>query len=150
MRGTRLTFGALLLVVACAPSGSEPLPAATTSPVTSSAASEDVLPAPGSGCADVVGAEITPTGDTYTVVATVRSADTGWDKYADRWEVRTLDGEVLGVRELAHPHETEQPFTRSLTGVMIPEGADEVQLWARDSVEGFCGRPFTVPVPGRP
>lgn len=67
------------------------------------------------------------------------SADTGWDKYADSWEVRTAEGAVLSVRALTHPHENEQPFTRSLSGVLIPERVSQVIIAAHDSVAGFCG-----------
>jgi hypothetical protein len=74
----------------------------------------------------------------------VRHVDEGWDHYADRWEVLSPDGEVLGVRELLHPHVDEQPFTRSLTGVAIPEGVDEVEVRARDSVHGFGGATMRV------
>lgn len=103
--------------------------------------------APREGCADVIAADIASAGSGYQVSATVSSADTGWDKYADAWVVRTLDGEVLGTRELAHPHVDEQPFTRSLGGVEIPEGVDRVEVAARDSVEGFCGETVVVEVP---
>lgn len=99
------------------------------------------------GCADVVDVSLTAEGQEWTVSATVSSADTGWDKYADAWEVRTPDGVVLGERVLAHPHENEQPFTRSLNGVAIPDGVDSVVVAAHDSVAGFCGREFTVEVP---
>jgi len=75
---------------------------------------------------------------------TVRHADEGWDHYADRWEVLTLDGDVLGVRELLHPHEDEQPFTRSLSNVEIPEGVSEVTVRARDSVHQYGGKEITV------
>lgn len=97
-------------------------------------------------CADVVDARLSRTGDAHRIDVTVRSGDTGWDKYADAWVVRTLDGEVLGERVLAHPHETEQPFTRSLSGVIIPDGVAEVEVAARDSVNGFCGETLTVAV----
>jgi hypothetical protein len=100
-------------------------------------------------CAEVIAATADSSGDgTYRFSATVRSGDTGWDKYADAWEVRSRDGEVLGVRELAHPHETEQPFTRSLSGVEIPDGTTEVVLAARDSVNGFCGAEYTLALEG--
>lgn len=123
------------------------VPAATAASTTT-AASADGEPV-GDGCAHVIGGSVEPLADgTYRVEATVRSADTGWDKYADAWEVRTTDGTVLGVRELLHPHETEQPFTRSLSAVEIPEGVDEVVLAARDSVEGFCGETYRVPLEG--
>jgi hypothetical protein len=75
---------------------------------------------------------------------TVRHADDGWDHYADGWEVRTLDGEILAVRELLHPHDDEQPFTRSLTNVKIPDGVNEVVIRARDSVHEYGGREITV------
>jgi hypothetical protein len=102
-----------------------------------------------SGCADVIEATLEPSGDGYRVSATILSRDTGWEKYADAWEVRTPDGTVLGTRILAHPHVDEQPFTRSLDGVVIPTGATDVEIAARDLVAGFCGETFTAAVPGR-
>ena len=101
------------------------------------------------GCADVINAAVERTGDRFVVTATVQSADTGWDRYADAWEVRTPDGGVLGVRALAHPHVDEQPFTRALTDVEIPEAVTIVEIAARDSVVGFCGATVLVAVPGR-
>ncbi len=104
-------------------------------------------PAAPSGCADVVEAEAVATGDgTYSFSATVRSADTGWDKYADAWQVLGPDGEVLGTRELLHPHVDEQPFTRSLAGVEVPGDVAEVTVRARDSVAGWCGAEVQVAV----
>ena len=101
------------------------------------------------GCADVVGVEVKSAGDRFVVSATVRSADTGWDRYADAWEIRSPDGEVIGTRVLAHPHVDEQPFTRSLSDVEIPGDVTSVEIAARDSVVGYCGLTATVPVPGR-
>jgi len=101
-------------------------------------------------CADVENAEITAeAGGTFQFDVTVRSAETGWDKYADAWEVRGPDGTVLGTRILAHPHVDEQPFTRSLSGVTIPEEITQVEVAARDLVEGFCGATMGVRIPGR-
>jgi hypothetical protein len=99
------------------------------------------------GCAHVVAATIERTGDNFTVSATVGSADMGWEKYADAFEVRAPDGTVLGTRILAHPHVDEQPFTRSLTGVEIPAGTTEVTVAARDLVVGFCGEVVVLSVP---
>ena len=99
------------------------------------------------GCADVVDAAVEPSGDRFVVTATIQSADTGWDRYADAWEVRTTDGDVLGTRVLAHPHVDEQPFTRSLNDVEIPAAVTSVEIAARDSVVGFCGTTVTVAVP---
>ena len=80
---------------------------------------------------------------------TVRHADAGWSHYADRWEVLSPDGEVLATRVLAHPHDNEQPFTRSLTNVSIPEGLRQVTVRARDSMHGYGGDEVVVDLPGR-
>jgi len=97
------------------------------------------------GCADVIAAAAERgVSGAWTFSATVRSADTGWEKYADAWEVVGPGGAVLGIRELAHPHVDEQPFTRSLAGVEVPPGTVRVTLRARDSVSGFCGEEFVV------
>jgi hypothetical protein len=84
---------------------------------------------------------------TYRFEVTVLSADTGEEKYADRWEVRAPDGTVLGARVLTHPHVDEQPFTRSQSGISIPDEVSTVTVLARDSVEGFCGEALEVEVP---
>ena len=80
---------------------------------------------------------------------TVEHDDSGWDHYADGWQVVAPDGTVLGTRVLYHPHENEQPFTRSLSGVKIPESITQVLVRARDSVHGFGGEEQTVKLPGR-
>lgn len=101
------------------------------------------------GEADVVGAKITSLGDNrYRIDTTVLHADSGWDHYANRWDVLTLEGVLLGSRELAHPHEHEQPFTRSLT-LTLPEGTSVVILRANDSVHGLGGKIFELNVPAR-
>lgn len=110
-----------------------------------SGSAEPLVPDP--GCAHVVEASIVPTGASYRVTATISSADTGWDKYADTWVVRTPDGFVLRRVELAHPHTNEQPFTRTLTAVTIRPGEDVVEIAARDSIEGFCGEIVVLDVP---
>ncbi len=97
------------------------------------------------GVADVVGVEAVPEGGgAWRFNVTVAHSDTGWDHYADKWDVVAPDGTVLGTRVLLHPHETEQPFTRSLGGVAIPEGVDRVTLRAHDSVHGHGGAEMTV------
>ncbi|CAN5775295.1 hypothetical protein BH23ACT5_BH23ACT5_23590 [soil metagenome] len=137
-----ITCLVLLLVAAC---GSSP-----ETPATEPAATEPLADQTQSaqGCAHVIEATIEPDGDgRFTVSATVSSADQGEEKYADRWEVRSADGEVLATRVLTHPHVDEQPFTRSLPGVEIPTGAGEVTIAARDNVEGFCGDVLTLDLP---
>lgn len=77
---------------------------------------------------------------------TLRHSDEGWEHYADHWEVRDLDGDVLGQRPLAHPHDDEQPFTRSAV-ITVPEGLETVEVFARDTVHGWTETPTTVEVP---
>ena len=78
---------------------------------------------------------------------TVSHPDTGWDHYADGWRVLGPDGAELGMRILHHPHETEQPFTRSLGGIAIPNDVDEVQIQSRCSVDGWSNTTVTVALP---
>ncbi|WP_299673360.1 hypothetical protein [uncultured Roseobacter sp.] len=76
-------------------------------------------------------------GDTWRFDVTISHPDTGWDHYADAWRILDMDGNQLAIRELAHPHVEEQPFTRSLSGVRIPEGTTQVQVQARDLPGGW-------------
>jgi len=92
------------------------------------------------GEADVLGATAERRGDTWSFRVTVSHADTGWEHYADAWRVVGPDGTVLGTRTLHHPHVEEQPFTRSLSGVRIPEGVARVRIEARDSRHGWGGQ----------
>lgn len=86
-------------------------------------------------------------GDGWRFDVTLSHADTGWDDYADGWRVVLEDGSVLGTRELLHPHVTEQPFTRSLSGVVIPDGVDTVFIEARTNVEGWDTGRFRFDLP---
>lgn len=91
--------------------------------------------------------ELRRSGNSWTVSVTLSHPDTGWDHYADGWRVLSPTGEELGLRVLHHPHVEEQPFTRSLSGVEIPETLQEIQIEARDSQDGWSGKTRTVPVP---
>ena len=75
---------------------------------------------------------------------TVRHNDEGWGHYADGWEVLDLEGNQLGYRLLAHPHETEQPFTRSLCNVEIPETLTKVVVRAKCNEHGYGGKAVIV------
>jgi hypothetical protein len=87
--------------------------------------------------------------DTYSFAVSVNSDEAGWNKYADGWELRAPDGEVLGYCELLHPHVEEQPFTRSLDGVAVPASVTVITVAAKDSVLGYCRETFDVTLPGR-
>ena len=99
------------------------------------------------GEADVVDAKARKSGDGWHFDVTVAHADTGWDHYANAWDIVGPDGTVYGTRELLHPHVDEQPFTRSLSGVVIPDGVTEVFIRARDSVHGYGGKEFRLELP---
>ncbi|MEM7525049.1 MAG: hypothetical protein AAF360_15090 [Pseudomonadota bacterium] len=99
------------------------------------------------GEADVLKASAARTSGGWTFRVTVAHADAGWDHYADAWRVVGPSGEEYGVRTLLHPHENEQPFTRSLAGVSIPDGVYVVTIEARDSVHGWGGAKVEVTLP---
>jgi hypothetical protein len=76
-------------------------------------------------------------GPHYSFNVMIEHTDTGWEDYADKWRVLSLDGSVLGERNLAHPHVNEQPFTRALSGVKIPAGTTTVKIQVSDTVNGW-------------
>jgi len=77
--------------------------------------------------ADVIDAEAMRESDgSFTFSVTVQHADEGWSHYADHWLILSRDEQLLGVRKLMHPHVKEQPFTRSLPYIQIPDEVTEV------------------------
>jgi hypothetical protein len=83
---------------------------------------------------------------TWTFSVTVQHPDTGWEDYADGWDIVLPDGEVIKpdpesefTRTLLHPHVDEQPFTRSQSGIRIPSDVTIVRVRAHDLVDGFGG-----------
>ena len=102
------------------------------------------------GKANVVDVKVRcPSSCTFNV--TVEHADTGWEHYADQWDVLTPDGKnVLATRVLYHPHVNEQPFTRSLGNVKIAKDIDHVIVRAKDSKHGWGGVEQKVELPPRP
>ena len=99
------------------------------------------------GPADVLEVEVRASGGGWSFEVTVRHGDTGWEHYADAWRVAGPDGAVYGTRTLFHPHVGEQPFTRSLSGVEIPEAVQVVTVEAHDSVHGWGGVAVEVTLP---
>lgn len=100
------------------------------------------------GEAEIVAAKVVPEREgTYQVHVTIRHADTGWDHYADGWAVELPDGTRIGYRTLYHPHVEEQPFTRSLSGLQIPQEVSAIVIRAHDSVHGYSKATLSIPVP---
>lgn len=97
---------------------------------------------------DVLAAELMETGGgTYSVYVTLSSPYDTPSRYADAWRVLSLEGRILGVRVLAHDHQNEQPFVRSLSDVIIPNDVTAVTVEGRDQISGWGGAKITVPVP---
>lgn len=82
---------------------------------------------------------------TWTINVTISHEDTGWNHYADLWVVVNRDTEeILGSRVLAHPHVGEQPFTRGLSGVQIPEGTRFIEIRGKCNLHGFEGKRILI------
>ena len=140
--------------VTAAPATATPAAAPTSTPtvVTTSTPEQASAADAAEADADVLFVHASETSDgSWTFRVTVTHPDTGWEDYADGWDVVLPDGTVLKrnpddtfTRVLLHPHENEQPFTRSQRGIIIPDGVTSVTVRAHDSVDGFGGREVQV------
>lgn len=128
-----------ILLSACSSDGgtATPAPEAASSDVSPP---ESTPPATGSGAllADVLAVEVTGDANAYTFAVTIRSPDTGCDRYADWWEVVTESGELVHRRILGHSHVDEQPFTRSSSPIEI-DAATTVVVRAHLNPGGYGG-----------
>lgn len=86
--------------------------------------------------ATVEDVKVTGGNGVYSFAVKILHKDSGWKHYVNRYEVLDKDGNVLATRTLWHPHEHEQPFTRSLSGVKL-SGMKTVWIRANDSVDGY-------------
>lgn len=97
---------------------------------------------------DVVDVSATSDGDnTWTFAVTLRSPYDSPERYADSWRVRSADGTVYGERFLTHDHASEQPFTRSQSGIEIPADVLVVVVQGRDQVSGWGGTTVEYTLP---
>lgn len=140
----------LWLLVAC--QSSAPGSSATVAPPTVAATPTPVTASDPLADANVRFVAVVNEGDgLWRFIVTVAHPDTGWDDYADGWDVVLPDGTILKrnpadpfTRLLLHPHENEQPFTREQGGLLIPDGVDTVTVRAHDLVDGYGGREVVV------
>ena len=86
---------------------------------------------------EIIEATANRVGMGWRIDVTLQHPDTGWDHYADGWEILDKSGKQIGYRKLMHPHVEEQPFTRSLVNVMLPDGTREVFIRASCSKAGM-------------
>lgn len=96
---------------------------------------------------DVVDVSVSRNGSVYDFDVTMSSPYDSPERYADAWRVIGDDGHVYGIRELLHDHADEQPFTRSLRGVEIPDSVTSVTIQGRDQVYGWGGDVVEVSLP---
>ncbi|WP_120499313.1 hypothetical protein [Roseovarius sp. EL26] len=86
---------------------------------------------------EILDVKVEKMGMMWSIHVTLQHGDTGWDHYADGWVVMDVEGNVLATRKLHHPHVEEQPFTRSLHSLVLPDGTREIRVKARCSVDDW-------------
>lgn len=87
-------------------------------------------------------------GGGWTFDVTLEHEDSGWEHYADAWRVVSEDEKVVyGTRTLFHPHENEQPFTRSQSGIKIPDDVSTVYIEAHDKLHGWSPDRYKYSLP---
>ena len=147
-----LTFALIGLGAACSlqsspgPAGPDPVGLVSTTAVPPQTSPERHADA------DVLFVSATETAvGLWTFSVDVAHPDTGWEDYADGWDVVLRDVTVAKrnpddpfTRLLLHPHETEQPFTRSQSSIPIPPDVPTVTVRAHDLVDGFGGEEVVV------
>lgn len=126
------------LLVGCAESAAPEAPGDTAS---SGETADQEFP-------DILEVEASRTEDgTYTFDVTVSSPYDTPERYADGWRVLGPDDEVYGEHELTHDHASEQPFTRTQSGVEIPDDVQTVTIEGRDQTNGYGGDTVEVDLP---
>ncbi len=146
-----LLAGLLALCLTLSGCGSSTGSTGSTETSPGDAASSDTATSDASGTQthpDVVevAVERAPDG-TFTFDVTMSSPYDSPERYADGWRVVGADGEVYGEMTLTHDHAGEQPFTRTQTGVEVPDGVTSVVVEGRDTANGYGGGTRTVELP---
>ncbi len=99
---------------------------------------------------DVVAVKVRASGSNlFDFDVTISSPYDTPSRYADGFRVYTVANQILGERKLLHDHQNEQPFTRDLYAVAIPQGVKTVLVQARDQKYGYGGKVAEVRLPGR-
>ena len=86
---------------------------------------------------EIVNVVLTKSSGTWRANVTLNHADTGWKHYADAWRLVDEKGGEISKRTLYHPHVNEQPFTRSLSNIQIPENTKIIFIEAHDLNRGW-------------
>ena len=147
MRPSSMALAGLLVLAGCSSESSGSATADTATGVASAPSPTTGAPGDVSDALfpDVIAGTATMSGEgSWLISATVSSPYDSPGRYADAWRVLAPDGTELGIRELAHDHASEQPFTRTLSGVLVPAGVDVVTIEGRDQVNGWGGATVEV------
>lgn len=141
MRAASAAVLALVVLAACGSSSTDDAASAdsqpTIAPEVVESLGEQQFP-------DVIAATAMADGATWTVSATLSSPYDTPERYADAWRVIGPDGTVYAERILTHDHANEQPFTRSQSGIEIPDDISEVTIEGRDLANGYGGSTFVL------
>ncbi|MGB1238106.1 MAG: hypothetical protein ACPG4U_07835 [Pseudomonadales bacterium] len=95
---------------------------------------------------EILNVDVHRTADQYRFDVRLAHPDTGWDHYANLWQVQDEAGNVLAERVLAHPHVNEQPFTRSVRA-QLPTGLTRVYIVAGCTQDGLHPARTAVDLP---
>ncbi len=93
---------------------------------------------------EVHATEVERIGMGWRIDVTVNHPDSGWQHYIDYWIVETRAGEEIGRRKLLHPHTQEQPFTRSIPNLVVPDGVHKVYIRLHCNRDGLGTRRYMV------
>lgn len=138
-----------LLVISCASSvDTDDVAPSTTVRTSTTVEPADTEPVSSSDFPDITDAVATQgTDGTWRFDVTVSSPYDSPERYADAWRVVGPDGAEYGIRELTHDHASEQPFTRSQSGIVIPDAVRIVTIEGRDLINGWGGGTLDVELP---
>jgi len=96
---------------------------------------------------DIINAEVTVTKGGYSFSVTLSSPYDTPERYADAYRIMDKAGNIYGIRKLLHDHGYEQPFTRNLSRIEIPESVTSVIIEGRDKQYGWGGETYTLDLP---
>ena len=155
MRRLALFVGGILLGACASADTDDPAATGGTTTVatigvepTAAEQADEGTEADGSEFPSVIDAAATSEGDnSWRFDVTISSPYDSPERYADAWRVLGPDDIEYGIRILTHDHASEQPFTRSQSGIAIPADVRTVTIQGRDLVNGWGGPTFDLTLP---
>ena len=92
---------------------------------------------------DVINATASCQDNNCYITATLKHNDTSWKHYANKFDI-IVDNIIIATRILHHPHIHEQPFTRSISNVKIPNNTKTITIKAHDLIHKYGGKEFII------